>query len=170
VGGDIDNNSSRKWKLKFIHVYATVKIELECSFSVQEYIHIHACLHTWNFPPSLCVQKSYTHTFPLLFLADTQFQFRLVILYCVSQMGAEKKSCECAIHWNIIYFASLNNTCTCCFNISTSVWPPFSLLPLLIMSYYLRAKHKSLLWFLTLVIHVSSISRSRTYLSSHKLN
>lgn len=94
------------------------------------------------------------------------------MFYCISQMGAKKKikKSESAIHWNNIYFVSLNNICTCCFNLSTSIWPPFSLLSLLIMSYYLSSKHKSLLWFLTLVIHVSSISRSCTYLSSHKLN
>lgn len=132
-------------------------------------IYIHACLHKWDFSPSLCVHESYMHIFPSLFLADKQFQFRLIMFYCISQMGEEKKS-ECAIYWNNIYFVSLNNTWTFCFNLSTSVWPPFSLLSLLMMSYYLSSKHRSLLWFLTLVIHVSFISRSHTYLSSHKLN
>lgn len=31
------------------------------------------------------------HIFPSLFLADKQFQFRLIMFYCISQMGEEKK-------------------------------------------------------------------------------
>lgn len=147
-----------------------MKTELGCHFPVQEYIYIPACLHRWDFPLSLCMHESYMYIFPSLFLAYKQVQFRSVMFYCISQTGARKKKSECAIHWNNIYIVSLNNICTCCFNLSTSIWPPFSLLSLLIMSYYLSSKHKSLLWFLTLVIHVSSISRSLTYLSSHKLN
>lgn len=30
MGGDIDDNSSRKWKLESNHVYATMKTELGC--------------------------------------------------------------------------------------------------------------------------------------------
>lgn len=138
-------------------------------FSNQEYIYIHACLHKRDFPPSLCVHESYMHNFPSFFLADKQFQFRLVMFYCISQMEAGKKKVNVPFT-EIIFTLSLWITSALAASIFLPVFDLVSLLSLLIMSYFLSSKHNSLLWFLTLVIHVSSISRSRTYLSSHKWN
>lgn len=39
MGGDIDDNSSRKWKLISVHVYAIMKTELGCYFSVVEPVY-----------------------------------------------------------------------------------------------------------------------------------
>lgn len=144
------------------------KLSLEVIFqSIYPYMHVYN--YEISLPVCACMSPPCI-SFLALFLPDKQFQFRLVMFYRISQMWTKKKIKPCTIHWNNIYFVSLNNICTCCFNLSTIVWPPFSLPFLLIMSYCLSSKHSSLLWFLTLVIHVSSISRSRTYLSFHKLN
>lgn len=168
MGGDTDDNSSRNESWNSVMFMQQWKLSLGAIFQTK-YIHTRLSTQMRFLSQFVCAWVLYAHL-SLTFLGRqaVPVQAGNVLLHITNGRRKKKKS-ERAIYWNNIYFVSLNNIWTCCFNLSTSVWPPFSLLSLLMMSYYLSSKHKSLLWFLTLVIHVSSISRSHTYLSSHKL-